>query len=71
MESLYNGHHWDQQTCPFNGGVLCQGVSKDSKWDKKSVPCSEVCYPEVSFISQGFHVHVVIITNGYTFGILG
>ncbi len=19
----YNGHHWDQQTCPFNRGVLC------------------------------------------------
>ncbi len=17
------GHHWDQQTCPFNGGVFC------------------------------------------------
>ncbi len=23
VESLYNGHHWDQQTCPFNRGVLC------------------------------------------------
>ncbi len=23
MEPLYNGHHWDQQTCPFNGDVLC------------------------------------------------
>ena len=23
MEPLYNGHHWDQQTCPFNRGVLC------------------------------------------------
>ena len=20
VEPLYNGHHWDQQTCPFNGG---------------------------------------------------
>ena len=23
VEPLYNGHHWDQQTCPFNRGVLC------------------------------------------------
>ncbi len=26
VEPLYNGHHWNQQTCPFNGGVLCGGV---------------------------------------------
>ncbi len=23
MEPLYNRHLWDQQTCPFNRGVLC------------------------------------------------
>ncbi len=23
VELLYNGHHWDQQTGPFNEGVLC------------------------------------------------
>ena len=25
VEPLYNGHHWDQQTCPFNGGPLLWG----------------------------------------------
>ncbi len=40
VEPLYNRHHWDQQTCPFNRGVLCWGViqcNKVSKWDKISV----------------------------------
>ncbi len=23
VELLYNGHHWNQQSCPFNGGVHC------------------------------------------------
>ncbi len=26
VEPLYDGHHWDQQTCPFNRGVLCCGI---------------------------------------------
>ncbi len=43
--TLYNKHHWDQQTDPFNTGVLCWGVIYDIiKYQNgtRSVPCSEV-----------------------------
>ncbi len=43
--SILNTIGTGQQMCLFNGDVLCRGIIKHdkvSKWDKKSVPCSEV-----------------------------
>ncbi len=60
VESLYNRQQWDQQTC--HGGVLCWGGHLVSKWDNKSVPCSEV-----SFIQRGpykgFHCICIQLQN--------
>ena len=66
MEPLFNGHHWDQQTCPFNRGVFspllrCHLTTYHvSKWDKKSVLCSEVSFTggsTVRVITPNTHYH--------------
>ncbi len=48
VEPLYNKHHWDQQTIPFNGSVLYMGSTvvintveplyNEHHWDQQTFP---------------------------------
>ncbi len=61
------------ETSSFNRGVLCWGViehNKVSKWDKKSVPCSEVTFIMdftiiISFVFSCIHAVNVFPITGY------
>ncbi len=35
VEPLYNGHHWDQQTCPFDRGVRSFNIIKYQNGTRK------------------------------------